>query len=186
MENEQFYAFKDSLARRILALDAVSSSSPGRDSEDDSALDDFSTYLAQEVWISLPLNLRESSHANPAYMSSTISSPDDISVETLPLGSTPSSFLDSLISYGYAIDDEAGIMFLLATLRDYLRVVCAPPLPWSSTRTSECEICERDVPLTYHHLIPRSVHAKARKKGWHTERMINSVAWLCRCVQLRA
>ena len=28
---------------------------------------------------------------------------------------------------------------------------------------------------------PREVHAKALKKKWHPEAMLNSVAWLCRC-----
>ncbi len=54
---------------------------------------------------------------------------------------------------------------------------------WFKTRTTECEICEREVPLTYHHLIPREVHDKARKKKWHPEAMLNSVAWLCRFVR---
>jgi len=36
------------------------------------------------------------------------------------------------------------------------------------------------VPLTYHHLIPREVHRKVLKRGWHREDMLNSVAWLCR------
>ena len=55
---------------------------------------------------------------------------------------------------------------------------------WSKTRTTECEICEREVPLTYHHLIPREVHDKVRKKKWHPEAMLNSVAWLCRWVPI--
>lgn len=33
---------------------------------------------------------------------------------------------------------------------------------------------------TYHHLIPRQMHAKAVKRGWHKEWELNKVAWLCR------
>lgn len=52
---------------------------------------------------------------------------------------------------------------------------------WSSTRTTECEICGRDwIPLSYHHLIPKEVHGKVLKRKWHEEWRLNSVAWLCR------
>ena len=36
------------------------------------------------------------------------------------------------------------------------------------------------MPLTYHHLIPKSVHERVKKRGWHDEEKLNSVAWLCR------
>jgi ribosomal silencing factor RsfS len=46
---------------------------------------------------------------------------------------------------------------------------------------SACEICSRDwIDLTFHHLIPRFVHVKAVKRGWHTEDQLQSGAWLCR------
>jgi hypothetical protein len=46
---------------------------------------------------------------------------------------------------------------------------------------SGCEICQREhIPLTYHHLIPKMVHEKAAKRGWHTREELNNVAWLCR------
>jgi 5-methylcytosine-specific restriction endonuclease McrA len=58
---------------------------------------------------------------------------------------------------------------------------------WSATRAAACELCARDwVPLTYHHLVPRSTHERALKRGWHAEWELNKVAWLCaachRCV----
>ncbi|KAG1774565.1 hypothetical protein EV702DRAFT_1122875 [Suillus placidus] len=68
-------------------------------------------------------------------------------------------------------------------LHDFISQACAPPPVWTSTCTKECEICEREVRLTCHHLIPRSTHAKVlKKKGrqMHPESMINFVAWLCR------
>lgn len=36
------------------------------------------------------------------------------------------------------------------------------------------------MPLTFHHLIPRAVHAKVLKRGWHTEDKLEIGAWLCR------
>lgn len=66
-------------------------------------------------------------------------------------------------------------------LSEYTSSVTTGPPAWASTRADACEICERDwIPLSYHHLIPRGVHAKVVKKGWHDEWMLNSVAWLCR------
>lgn len=57
-----------------------------------------------------------------------------------------------------------------------------PPPPLDLSRKADaCEICLRDwIPLTYHHLIPCQVHAKALKRRWHEEWQLNSVAWLCR------
>ena len=62
-----------------------------------------------------------------------------------------------------------------------MEAVTAGPPVWATTRTDACEICERDwIPLSYHHLIPRAVHAKVVKRGWHAEWVLGSVAWLCR------
>ncbi|RAL09541.1 HNH endonuclease [Aspergillus homomorphus CBS 101889] len=71
--------------------------------------------------------------------------------------------------------------FFTPILAEYIAATTKPPPVWATTRKEACEICARDwIPLSYHHLIPRSVHAKALKKGWHPEWMLNSVAWLCR------
>lgn len=162
----QFTTFKDALARRFLAQSGISDADL-----DSSALDDFTSYLAQEVWPSLPPAVREATHESRADV------PD---VDSLPLDAVPTSFADTLISYGISDDSDAASIFLRKTLADYVADATAPPPVWSKTRTSECEICEREVPLTYHHLIPRQVHAKALRKGWHSQAMLNSVAWLCR------
>lgn len=164
----QFMLFKDSLARRLLALPGLS------DPEDDSSsdLDDFTSYLASEVWPALPISLREASYEKRA---------DVPNMDTFSLDHIPTSFVDTLVSCGLVDDSEAAIQFLRKTLRDdYLPDAIVPPPAWSKTRTTECEICEREVPLTYHHLIPRETHAKVLKKKWHPEHMLNSVAWLCR------
>ncbi|EMD39836.1 hypothetical protein CERSUDRAFT_103776 [Gelatoporia subvermispora B] len=162
----QFTAFKDALARRFLAQPGIADA----DAESD-ALDDYTSYLASEVWPSLAPSIRA-----PTYESRS-EVPD---VDSLSLNTTPASFADTLISCGIAEDPDAALDFLRKTLSDYIADATAPPPVWSKTRTSECEICEREVPLTYHHLIPRQVHAKVLKKGWHPQAILNSVAWLCR------
>ncbi|KAJ7364681.1 hypothetical protein DFH08DRAFT_839759 [Mycena albidolilacea] len=168
-ESLQFLLLKDSFARRLLSFPELQwESSTNTEPE----LDDFSSYLAHEVWSTLPPAFLDASYETKARI------PDDL--DSVPLDSTPVSFTDTLISYGIASDIEASQVFLRKVVAAYLTEACAPPPVWSSTRTKECEICEREVPLTYHHLIPRSTHAKAAKKKWHPPSMLNSVAWLCR------
>ncbi|KAJ7166703.1 hypothetical protein C8R46DRAFT_1095123 [Mycena filopes] len=169
----QFLVLKDCFARRLLAFpDLQSSSSSEFSTNEDSQLGEFSSYLASEVWPTLPPVFLQASHETQSHL------PADL--DSTPLDSTPVSFTDTLISYGIASDADASQTFLRKVLTDYIADACAPPPAWSATRTKECEICERAVPLTYHHLIPRSTHAKAVKKKWHPPSLLNSVAWLCR------
>ncbi|KAF7334635.1 hypothetical protein MVEN_02293900 [Mycena venus] len=175
-ESPQFVILKDSFARRLLSFPELQN--PVLDSESSSTaepeLDDFSSYLAYEVWSTLPPAFRNASYETRSHI------PDHDDLDSIPLDATPVSFADTLISYGIASDIEGSHSFLRKVLASYITEVCAPPPVWSSTRTKECEICEREVPLTYHHLIPRSTHAKVVKKKWHPASMLNSVAWLCR------
>jgi len=168
--SEQFSLFKDSIARRLLDQSGINHSS-----SESSDLDDFSSYLASESWPSLPQSVREATYESRSKV------PDS---ETISLHSTSISFDDTLISYGLVADTDDAHKFLRKSLADYIEQACAPPPVWKSTRATECEICERTVPLTYHHLIPRSTHTKVLKKGWHPDYMLNSVAWLCRWVTL--
>ncbi|KAJ6589455.1 hypothetical protein B0H19DRAFT_923850 [Mycena capillaripes] len=170
----QFIILKDCFAQRLLSFPELQNPTGTLEpsSTAETELDDFSSYLAQEVWLSLPLIFREASYESKSQI------PDDF--DSVPLDSTPVSFADTLISYGIASDIEASQTFLRKVLTDFLDQACAPPPVWSSTRGKECEICERQVPLTYHHLIPRSMHTKVLKKKWHPTSMLNSVAWLCR------
>lgn len=92
---------------------------------------------------------------------------------------TPPEVTDSLVVYGFIPDTTDIHLVLHPILTDYLHSISSPPA-WSQTRASACEICQRDwINLTYHHLIPRSVHTKVLKRGWHEEHILNSVAWLC-------
>ncbi|TFY60126.1 hypothetical protein EVJ58_g5348 [Rhodofomes roseus] len=170
-ESSQYAAFGQCLARRVLSQPGITDS-PADDPSSDS-LDDFTSYLASEVWPSLPDTLRSAIHETRA------SIPD---IDSLDLDNVPLSFVDTLISCGVAGDADDAARFLRKVLVEYVAEATAPPPVWSKTRTSECEICEREVPLTYHHLIPREVHAKVLKKKWHPEGMLNSVAWLCRVI----
>lgn len=159
----QFYCFKDALARRII-------SRPGY-SDDPADLADFVLYLAEEVWPSLPATLQTATYATRDSLPN---------IDNLNLEATSTSFSDTLVSCELCDDLDAVVALLRKTLDDYVAESCAPPPIWSKTRTKECELCEREVPLTYHHLIPREVHAKVLKKKWHPEELLNSVAWLCR------
>jgi 5-methylcytosine-specific restriction endonuclease McrA len=90
---------------------------------------------------------------------------------------------ESLTAYNLLPSHRAPQEFLLPVLTTFLSTLLTPPPPPSLARLSatECEICERSwVPLTYHHLIPREVHAKVLKRGWHREEQLQNVAWLCR------
>lgn len=170
--------FKDCVARRLLGQSALSDAASGTsvpdkqptgDSDTTSDLDDFTSYLASEIWDVLPPKLQTLSHENPS-----------VDEHTLNIANIPISFTDTLVSYRIVPDSDAAGVFLNKTLADYVEEVCAPPPVWTATRTSECEICEREVPLTYHHLIPRSTHSKVLKRKWHPESLLHAVAWLCR------
>lgn len=43
-----------------------------------------------------------------------------------------------------------------------------------------CELCRRDLELTFHHLIPRTLHSKKWFKKTFTADQLNSGAYLCR------
>jgi hypothetical protein len=167
--SSQFSLFKDCLASRLLAKPDFS----GPPEE----LDEFASYLAEEAWPILPPSYQEANYEEREKL------PD---ADTLSLDAISASFIDTFISYELAkdADHDDALKFLRKVIVDYVEQACAPPPVWKSTRTTECEICERQVGLSYHHLIPRSTHAKVLKKGWHPESMINKVAWLCRYVCL--
>lgn len=152
-------------------------------------LSEFSEYIASIVFDNLPLELQTITHRIWA------DSPDLPEKFALPLTSndisdkiTPTldpEVSESLTTYDILTPPAEDITtFLAPILTAYLTTITTPPPAPSSTRskTTECEICGRDwVPLTYHHLIPRLVHAKALKRGWvEREEDLQAVAWLCR------
>jgi len=153
------------------------------DAED---LGDFIEYLANEIFYTLPPELQGLTYAsvrNDDALAAAYTPP--LPKSTLEKVATflPSTTIDSLSVYGLVADpEELQRAFIEPLLTSYTNAATAPP-PSVSTlnRASACEICERDwIPLTYHHLIPRSTHARVLKRGWHEEWQLNSVAWLCR------
>ncbi len=163
----QFSLFRDCIAQQLISRQKT-------DSDDTAELDEFVDFLAEEAWPTFPPVFQEAT-----YQSRTgVPEAGEIDLDLI----TSPAFTDTLVSYGIVGDDEDAIKLLWKVAEDYRTEACAPPPVWSNTRTTECEICEREVPLTYHHLIPRSTHDKVLKRGWHDESLINSVAWLCRYI----
>ena len=145
--------------------------------------------MATETFTSLPESLQTLSYAaiqhDPALAALYVPPDSDSPLERRVLESIcatiPVSVTDSLAAYGLIPDTADVPEFLSPALTEYIRSVTAGPPVWSTTLAEACEICERDwIPLSYHHLIPRGVHAKVRKRGWHDEWTLNSVSWLCR------
>ncbi|OJD14994.1 hypothetical protein AJ78_04716 [Emergomyces pasteurianus Ep9510] len=155
-----------------------------RETDDPEELAEFIDYIAGETFNSLPEEVRSLSYATVQGNSGL----EDRYSEPLPpstldslTATVPLSVSESLSVYGLIRDPSDFPTFLNPILTGYISAVQAGPPKWSSTRATACEICERDwIPLTYHHLIPREVHAKVLKRKWHEEWMLNSVAWLCR------
>ncbi|KAH8103401.1 hypothetical protein BXZ70DRAFT_728133 [Cristinia sonorae] len=170
----QFSLFKDCFAKRLISRGGILEASSTDETED---LDDFTLYLSSEIWPTLPKIVREATHETRDDVPAPDSTPS-FTIETIV--SQAPAFTDTLASCGVPDAADVAVRLLSKVLEDYIAEACAPPPVWSRTRTTECEICEREVPLTYHHLIPREVHAKVLKKKWHPESMLNSVAWLCR------
>ena len=141
-------------------------------------------YLASEIFDSFTKELQCLSYSaiqNDVRLAEKFSDPLSSTVLEQTLTAVPLSVAESLEAYGL-LDSQTDLpRFLTPVLQDYVNAATVPPPIWSTTRTSACEICERDwIPLSYHHLIPRQIHAKAIKRGWHEEWRLNSVAWLCR------
>ncbi|ROV98765.1 hypothetical protein VMCG_06709 [Cytospora schulzeri] len=151
-------------------------------------LSDFTEYIASLTFSSLPSDLQSMTHRTWAESSALQQQ------YTLPLNSTDvsehilsgldPSINESLTVYSIIKPPAEDVTtFLAPVLTSYLNAVTdPPPAAWTTRReATDCEICGRDwVPLTYHHLIPRFVHAKAVKRGWHQEVDLQNVAWLCR------
>ncbi|KAG8630211.1 hypothetical protein KVT40_001830 [Elsinoe batatas] len=158
---------------------------PSTDDNPAEDLAEFIDYLATEIFLSLPVPLRTLSYE------ALQSSPSLASTYSTPL---PSSLLDSLTSHlPPSVPDTFTTFHLLPPSQDlslllspvfesYITSASSPPPEHTyGTRATECEICEREhLPLTYHHLIPRQVQAKAVKRGWVEAWEVQKVAWLCR------
>ena len=148
-------------------------------------------FLASETFPSLPKPLQTLTYSALQHGTSSLQSTygttplETSTLETVITPLIPPSVTDSLAVYGIIPSGEEADLaqFLKGPVSEYIESVASPPpiVNWASTRTDACEICGRDwIPLSYHHLIPKEVHGKVLKRGWHDERMLNAVAWLCR------
>ncbi|CAK7236986.1 hypothetical protein SBRCBS47491_009823 [Sporothrix bragantina] len=176
--------------------------SPTKDNPADDANDlaEFVDYLARETFDLLPEDLRTLAHhawvadaalrskygeAEDGSTSGGVPVPGPLNAarvtEVLP-GLEPSPVADSMQAYGVVDENKTAAEIVAPALSSYLVAAAAAPPPPRSTRDQAdgCEICGRDwLPLSYHHLIPRFVHAKVVKRGWHRADELQNVAWLC-------
>ncbi|OQN98908.1 hypothetical protein B0A48_15254 [Cryoendolithus antarcticus] len=203
-ERDNFEVFRDCLSTplidRLAPRPATRRRLKGRENEikpvvldtgDDTSaaeLSDFIKYIAEEIFTNLPTELRSLSYAAiqndvplvDRYATPLVGAQLDAVLEPLP-----NSVVESLTSYSLLADPSDLPNFLSPVLSIYIATTISPPPEYTpsltASRPSGCEICAREqLPLTYHHLIPREIHAKAVKRGWHAEWELNKVAWLCR------
>jgi hypothetical protein len=143
-------------------------------------------YIAKEIFADFPPTLRSLSYTawfnSPALQ---ILYPDPLTQVTSNsiLNALDPLITDSLSTYNILPPNTTLTEFLTPVFSNYLSSITTAPSPPSLTKAFAtcCEICDRTwIPLTYHHLIPKSVHGKALKRHWHTEDQLNNVAWICR------
>lgn len=159
---------------------------PQQDAEE---LADFIDYLAGSIFDSLPEGLREADHRSwresEALQAQFALPLTEESVSALDLAPP---IPETLVTYGLVAADpttdsplpSSTEAFLAPILTAYLESVTTAPPATQATRTEACELCGRTwIPLSYHHLIPRFVHEKAVKRGWHRREDLQNVAWLC-------
>ena len=142
-------------------------------------LAEFTEYIASETFAALPPDLQSLTHTTWTQSHS----------ETYPLPLSPQTTSSLLRTLDPAIPDSLETYtthpapdFLAPVLTAYLETFARPPPAPRSTKADAegCELCGRDwVRLTYHHLVPRSVHEKAVRRGWHRREDLENVAWLC-------
>ncbi|EXJ59588.1 hypothetical protein A1O7_03734 [Cladophialophora yegresii CBS 114405] len=195
-DNDNYDAFRDCLFSAVVGKlttgpkkppkkASLASQAAGAPAEPDpSELAEFSDYLATEIFSSLPEQLQRLSHQSlrDEALSEKWSLPLTLTVLEELVAHISGDVIDSLTAYSLIVPPESDVeSFLAPVLSGYISAVTTPPPKWIDTRTDACEICEREwVPMTYHHLIPKQVHAKVLKRNWHDEHQLNSVAWLCR------
>ncbi|KAL1962479.1 hypothetical protein VTN77DRAFT_9600 [Rasamsonia byssochlamydoides] len=171
--------------RREGKTDKLADTEDVTDERDPEELADFIDFIASEAFSALPEEVQSLSYSAIQRDDSLARKYKDPMIPRSLLDSLtaaiPLSVSESLSVYGIIPEATDLPDFLRPILSDYISSVTAGPPVWATTRTNACEICDRDwIPLSYHHLIPREVHDKVLKRGWHEEWKLNSVAWLCR------
>ncbi|KAK6350002.1 hypothetical protein TWF696_006254 [Orbilia brochopaga] len=141
-------------------------------------LADFVEFLATDLYEYFPKDLTEVTYemklADETGRVGTVEMAEEF------LNNLPSTYVDAIVEAKLLADAEDVKRMTTTVMEDYLAAATAAPQNWKDTKPLECELCGREVRLTYHHLIPRSTHARVLKKRIHPEWMLNRVAWLCR------
>ncbi|OAA71616.1 HNH endonuclease [Cordyceps fumosorosea ARSEF 2679] len=203
-ENENFAIFRDCLSatlletrntksepkrRRRSKANVVNKSAQLSSQQEAEELADFIDYLAHEIFENLPDDLQEIDHRSwrdSQSLQDQFSLP--LTVDSLETLNLPLSISETLRTYSLISPDPTASSplpataegFILPALSAYLSTLTAAPPATRETRADECEICGRSwIPLSYHHLIPRFVHDKAVRRGWHKKEDLQNVAWLC-------
>ncbi|KAF5229176.1 hypothetical protein FANTH_14283 [Fusarium anthophilum] len=159
---------------------------PEKDAEE---LAEFVDYLSTEIFYNLPEELQGLEYRTwrkDEALQEQYSLP--LAKDSLLLLNLPPSVIETLATYNLISADpyveshlpSSPESFLLPILTSYITPLIEPPPATRSIRADACELCARSwVPLSYHHLIPRFVHEKAVKRGWHRKEDLQNVAWLC-------
>ncbi|KAK0113723.1 hypothetical protein ONS95_013971 [Cadophora gregata] len=203
VEESNFQLFRDCLSTQLIENSTTSTAKKPRraragrknaikpvnqtdEPNDAEELGEFIDYLATEIFANLPADLRTMTYSiwlNTPSLQAKYSDPLPTSTNSNILGSLPQSIADTLTTYSLLPVHKTTDEYLNPVLSTYINTLLTPPPPprTTSNQATECEICGRSwISLTYHHLIPKSVHAKVLKRGWHTEDQLENVAWLCR------
>ncbi|KAI1442495.1 hypothetical protein F5Y02DRAFT_257092 [Annulohypoxylon stygium] len=177
---------QNTIATTILDAKANSETETEQGLNNADSLIEFADYIAAETFRALPAELKTLdyyTYSKDNALQSRYALPLTGSNTPLLLPSLDPSIADSLSAYGITREPTQGTdEFLAPILTSYLTTLfTAPPPPRSTLREAQgCELCGRDwIELSYHHLIPRFVHAKAVRRGWHREEDLQNVAWLC-------
>lgn len=202
-ETDNYEAFRDCLSELVISKLSGSAEKKrrikGRKNEikrverpaeqegasDAEELGDFIDYLATEIFVCLPDDLRTISHSNvqnDTILAEKFSTPLDTDVYDQVLDTLSPSVSESLTTYSVLLPSMDLGRMLEPVFTAYITTCTTAPPEYAPTqRATECEMCEREhLPLTYHHLIPRQMHAKAVKRGWAKDWELAKVAWLCR------
>ncbi|TLD23869.1 hypothetical protein PspLS_06478 [Pyricularia sp. CBS 133598] len=152
---------------------------PQPQNDDAEELSEFIGYVADTTFDLLPSELRLLTHR------SWIEDPSLADRYSLPLtGPSLTAVLPTVLDpdVSTALSAHGDPEDLLApVVTAYVTTATAAPVKVARGQADECELCGRDwIHLTYHHLIPRMVHEKVLRRGWHREDELQNVAWLCR------
>jgi hypothetical protein len=200
--SQNYETFRDLLSSALIERLAKTAPKPRRrvnksgasknaaNSLDESAANDaeelaeFIEYIASETYQDFPTDLKNAEYyawiqneALQARYAGPLTGEKAASI----IPSLDPSISESLVAYGALDEEKQGVYeFLAPILSEYISTVSTAPPPPRTTKTDACEICGRDwINLSYHHLIPRFVHDKVVKRGWHRKEDLENVAWLC-------